>query len=128
MLIKVLKSKAKELTVTESTTSYEGSIILDPALIEALNLVPYEHCEVNSKESSSRISTYVVPGKDGDVIIGGGAANMFTKGEKIHVNCFGYIDDWQRRREDVREVNPKNEKTQIITTDVENKVTDISEA
>lgn len=127
MLIKVLKSKARELTITEVSVDYEGSLILDPALIEALNMIPYEHCEVNSKTGTGRISTYVVPGNPGDVIIAGGAANHFTVGEKIHVNCFGFQDEWIRRRTDIREPNRKSEKTQIVTTDPNNKVTDIAE-
>lgn len=92
MLIKVLKSKAKALIVTDSRKDYSGSLILDPDIIDALNMVPYEHCEVNAVDGMARISTYVVPGNKGDVIIAGGASNHIRKGEKIHVNCFGYVE------------------------------------
>jgi aspartate 1-decarboxylase len=52
---------------------------------------------VNSKDGSGRIVTYVMEGKrgSGQVELNGGAANHFSVGDIVHVNCYGYIHDWQ---------------------------------
>ena len=52
---------------------------------------------VNSKYGLSRIITYIIPGKSGQVEVNGGAANFFRKGEKIHVNCFAIANSGDRR-------------------------------
>ena len=95
MLLQVLKSKLKEVIITAANTNYEGSITLDPDLMRAANLRPYERVEVNGVNSDSRIVTYVIPGERGSgcVELNGGAANLFIKGEHIHVNCFAAMNN-----------------------------------
>ena len=94
MLIQVLKSKLKEVIVTAANTEYEGSITLDPDLMDAANLRGGERVEVNAVNGESRIATYVIPGERGSgcVELNGGAANFFVVGQHIHVNCFAFID------------------------------------
>ena len=89
MLIHVLKSKLN-LKVTAASRECEGSLTLDPLLMEAANLCPYERVEVNGKNTLSRIVTYIIPGERGSKVVelNGGAANHFKVGEDIHVNCF----------------------------------------
>ncbi len=100
MLIQVLKSKLKEVIVTDANTEYEGSLTLDPDLMDAAELYDYERVEVNAVNGESRIVTYVIPGKRGSgcVELNGGAANFFVKGQHIHVNCFTLHDDRKRGR------------------------------
>ena len=94
MLIQVLKSKLKDVIVTAADTKYEGSITLDPDLMDAAKLYPYERVEVNAVNGESRIVTYVIAGERGSgcVELNGGAANFFVKGQHVHVNCFGIIN------------------------------------
>lgn len=94
MLLQILKSKLQEVIITKADTSYEGSITLDPDLMDAAEIYPYERVEVNAKEGLARIVTYVIPGKRGSgcVELNGGAANYFVEGQPIHVNCFALID------------------------------------
>jgi aspartate 1-decarboxylase len=123
MLIQVLKSKLKEVIVTAADTEYEGSITLDPDLMDAARLVPYERVEVNAKEGTARIVTYVIPGErgSGQVELNGGAANFFEKGEPIHVNCFWFIDPFMKDPKGVR-VPFENHVPFIVKTDENNKV------
>ena len=94
MLIQVLKSKLKDVIVTAADTNYEGSITLCPLLMSAADLQQYERVEVNGVNSDSRIVTYVIEGtKLGQVELNGGAANLFIKGEHIHVNCFALAEE-----------------------------------
>jgi aspartate 1-decarboxylase len=94
MLIQVLKSKLKDVIVTSASTEYEGSITLDPLLMDAANIYSGEAVHVNGVNSDSRIVTYVIPGEYGSgcVELNGGAANLFIKGEHIHVNCFAFVE------------------------------------
>jgi len=114
MLIQVLKSKLKEVIVTAASTEYEGSITLDPDLMEAAYLRPYERVEVNGVNSCDRIVTYVIAGKRGSgcVELNGGAANFFDKDDKVHVNCFAFLEHTECYQ-------PK-----IVITDENNKVID----
>ena len=93
MLIQVLKSKLKDVIVTAADTKYEGSITLDPDLMDAAQLWPYERVEINAVNGESRITTYVISGERGSgcVELNGGAANFFVKGQHIHVNCFASV-------------------------------------
>ena len=90
MYLQVLKSKLKEVVVTDANTEYEGSLTLDPLLMAEAHLVPFERVEVNSKDGESRIVTYVIEGEtgSGQVEMNGGAANFFRPGDLVHVNCF----------------------------------------
>ncbi len=94
MLIQVLRSKLKKVKVTGASTEYEGSITLDPLLMAAAGLHPYERVEVNSVDGKARIVTYVIKGwEPGQVELNGGAANFFKEGDWVHVNCFAIVDN-----------------------------------
>jgi len=94
MLIQVLKSKLKKVKVTAASVDYEGSLTLDPDLMDAADLHPYERVEVNAVYGKDRLVTYVIPGirGTGQVEMNGGMANFFKPGDWIHVNCFVYLD------------------------------------
>ncbi len=119
MLIQVLKSKLKEVIITAADTDYEGSLTLDPDLMDAAELYPYERVEVNAVTGTARIVTYVIPGErgSGQVEMNGGAANFFLPGDRIHVNCFGFVDLTGL-------LEPKNaiNNPTIVKTDKNNKV------
>ena len=126
MLIQVLKSKLKEVIVTAADTRYQGSITLDPDLMEAANLLPYERVEVNGVNSCDRIVTYVIAGERGSgcVELNGGAANFFDKGDEVHVNCFAFSDYneydlFYKDSNDIEHIFPK-----VVITDENNKVID----
>ena len=123
MLIQVLKSKLKKVKVTAASVDYEGSLTLDPDLIDAARLIPYERVEVNGVNSCDRIVTYVIPGERGSgcVELNGGAANFFDKGDHVHVNCFWFINPFMIDTKDNR-VQFSNYEPNIIITDENNKV------
>ena len=117
MLIQVLKSKLKDVIVTAADTKYEGSITLDPDLMDAAKLYPYERVEVNAVNGESRIVTYVIAGERGSrcVELNGGAANFFVVGQHIHVNCFAFYEELRL---------PPYTEAPIVITDENNKVID----
>ena len=94
MILQVLKCKLKDVIVTEANTEYEGSLTLDPLLMEAAHINEWERVEVNAKNGDGRIVTYVIPGErgSGQVEMNGGAANFFNVGDHVHVNCYAFIE------------------------------------
>ena len=116
MLIQVLKSKLKRVVITDANVEYAGSLTLDEDIMKAAWLNPNERVEVNSVYGKGRIVTYVIPGERGSgrVELNGGAANFFSVGEEIHVNCFGFVDEKDKPR------NPRV----VITNDI-NEITSI---
>ncbi len=115
MLVNVLKSKMQEVIVTDSSTSYEGSITIDPDLLEAANMFPTERVDINDSTNGNRIFTYVLLGNrgSGEVRINGAASRLIHKGDKIHILCFAQIPS----------ENMPNHRAKIIYTDNNNKVT-----
>lgn len=101
MLLKILKSKLKCVTVTDANVEYRGSITLDKLIMDTAGIRPGEFVQVNSKDGKSRIDTYAIeaPAGSGRVEMNGGAANYFKPGDQVHVNCFGWVDENDPPRE-----------------------------
>ena len=89
----VLKSKISEIKISGTKHDYEGSITLDPELMEKANIKEYEQIYINSKYGKGRIMTYVLKGKIGDCELNGGACNHFKIGEIVHLLFFKQIPE-----------------------------------
>lgn len=89
-----LKSKIHRATVTDANLAYEGSLTLDPGLMEAARLDPYEQVHVLNLNTGSRLETYVIPGKRGagDVCLNGAAARLGQKGDAVLVLSYAVMD------------------------------------
>jgi aspartate 1-decarboxylase len=94
MILQILKSKIKELTVTESNVNYPGSISLPDEILKASGIRQFELVHVNNKTNGNRITTYAVRGKvRGRVTVNGAASKLFEKGDTIHVLAFMYLNE-----------------------------------
>ena len=80
-----LWSKIHRATVTETDVSYEGSLTLDPELMEAAHVLPYERIDVYDTDNGERFSTYLIPGEAGSGVccVNGAAAHKTSPGHKI---------------------------------------------
>ena len=92
MFIKLLKSKLHRARVTDTKLHYAGSIAVDPDLLDAVGLLPYESVIIADISNGSRLETYVVPGKpgSGDVIVMGAAVNLIKKGDIVIIFSFAF--------------------------------------
>ena len=61
----MLKSKIHRATVTGADADYEGSITLDPLLMEAADIIPYEQVHVLDVTNGARLETYAIRGIPG---------------------------------------------------------------
>lgn len=92
----LLKSKIHRATVTDANLAYEGSITLDPLLMEAADVVGFERVEVYDVDNGERFATYAIPGTPGagEVILNGAAAHKVAPGHLVIVCTYAtYPED-----------------------------------
>ena len=94
----MLKSKLHGATVTEANVDYEGSITLDPELMKAADLLPYEQVHVLDIDNGARLVTYCIEGNEGDVCINGAAARLVNEGDKVIVLAYHTVEPSAARR------------------------------
>ena len=100
MKIKVLKSKLHRATVTDANLNYEGSITIDAELLKAAQMHAWEKVDVLNVNNGARFSTYIMPGKKGEICLNGAAARMAAPGDKVIIVTYTYIqeqdaENWQ---------------------------------
>jgi aspartate 1-decarboxylase len=95
MLRLMLRSKIHRATVTDADLEYEGSLTVDPVLIEAAGILPYEQVSVSNLNNGERFETYVIPGKrgEGEMVLNGPTARKGAKGDKVIVFCYEYYNE-----------------------------------
>jgi len=93
MFVKLLKSKLHRATVTDTKLDYPGSIAIDPALMEAAGILPYESVLVANLNNGSRMETYVVPAEPNSrqVVIMGAAAQLIKPKDIVIIMSFGFF-------------------------------------
>ena len=94
MRLNVLKSKLHLATVTGSDLNYHGSLTIDPDLIEAAGLFPYEAILVSNVATGQRAETYVLPGVrgKGQIELNGAMARLGAVGDRVIVMAFAQLE------------------------------------
>ena len=94
MLIKLLKSKIHNATVTATDVNYHGSITIDADLLSASGLVPNEAVIVADSENGNRFETYVIVGErgSGSIQINGAAARLSRVGNRVIIMSFVLVN------------------------------------
>jgi aspartate 1-decarboxylase len=90
----LLKSKLHRARITETDLAYEGSLTLDPALLEAADITPYEKVQVVNVTNGERLITYAIEGDpgEGEVCLNGAAARLGEVDDVVIVLSFGHYD------------------------------------
>ena len=93
MFIKLLKSKLHRATVTDTKLHYPGSMAVDPVLMDAAGILPYEEVLIADLTNGNRLETYVIPAEanSGDIIILGAAAHLIKKNDMVIILGFGFF-------------------------------------
>lgn len=96
----ILKSKIHRATVTDANIGYEGSISVDPDLLDAADILPYEKVWVLDVDNGSRLTTYAIEGErgSGDMCVNGAAARLVHKGDTVIVLTYETVDDEKARK------------------------------
>jgi aspartate 1-decarboxylase len=89
----MLKGKIHRATVTGADVNYEGSITLDPALMEAADILPYEQVHVVDVNNGARLVTYAIEGTRGagEVVLNGAAARLVNAGDIVIVISYASV-------------------------------------
>ena len=91
----MLSGKVHRATVTEANINYEGSITLDPLLIEAAGFLPYEQVHVLDVDNGTRLLTYIIEGERGRgvVCMNGAAARLIHKGDMVIILGYATVNE-----------------------------------
>ena len=100
MDITILKAKLHRATVTDANLNYEGSISIDTELCKAAGMHNWEKVDILNVNNGERFSTYIIPGKKGEICLNGAAARKACPGDKVIIVTYTQIaeekaDTWQ---------------------------------
>lgn len=91
----MLKSKIHRATCTGADVNYEGSITLDPVLMEAADILPHEQVHVVDCNNGSRLVTYAIEGTPGagEVVLNGAAARLVNPGDIVIILSYEQLTE-----------------------------------
>ena len=100
MIRTICKSKIHGATVTEANLHYTGSLTLDPLLMRAAHLVPYEQVQVVNLNNGARFETYCIEGPigSGTVCLNGAAARLAVVGDQLIVISYAQVTEQELER------------------------------
>jgi aspartate 1-decarboxylase len=113
------KSKVHRAVLTGADLNYEGSLTLDPVLMEAADILPFEKVQVVNINTGSRLETYVIVGArgSGTIQLNGAAARLGAAGDHVIVISYADYEDTE-----LEGFEPKlvfvDEKNQIVRTHI----------
>jgi aspartate 1-decarboxylase len=117
----MLKSKIHRATVTDCDLHYVGSITVDPALLEAADILEFEQVAVVDVDNGARFETYTIAGErgSGEMKVNGAAARLVHRGDTIIVISYASYS-----REDLATYEPtvvhvEKDSNRIIDIDAE---------
>lgn len=113
----MLKSKIHRATVTGLELDYEGSVAIDPILLEAADILPGEQVQVLNLNNGERFITYAILGKrgTGQMMLNGPAARLAYKGDIIIVAAYALLADDEA----------KTHKARVVKVDAKNRITKV---
>ncbi|MGB2694127.1 MAG: aspartate 1-decarboxylase [Dehalococcoidia bacterium] len=96
----MLKSKIHRARVTDANLQYEGSVTIDPELMEAADLLPFEQVQLLDIDNGARLTTYAIEGERGSrqVVVNGAAAHLVHTGDTIIILSYVSLSDDESRR------------------------------
>jgi aspartate 1-decarboxylase len=89
----MLLGKIHRAVVTGADVNYVGSITVDPVLLQAAGILPYERVQVVDVENGARLETYTIPGAPGmgEIQLNGAAARLVAVGDHVIIMAYGLL-------------------------------------
>ena len=102
----MMSGKIHRATVTEANLDYEGSITLDPDLMDAAGILPYEQVHVVDVTNGARLETYAIQGLrgSGEICVNGAAAHLVHRGDTVIIIAYQQMNEMEARRATPRKV------------------------
>lgn len=103
----MMAGKIHRATVTEANLDYIGSITLDPDLMDAAGILPYEQVHVLDVTNGARLETYAIIGErgSGEVCINGAAAHLVHEGDLVIIVTYQSMSEESARANAPRQVH-----------------------
>ncbi len=102
MPLQLLKSKIHRASVTDANVNYEGSITIDRALMDAVEMREYERVLCGNLANGERFETYAIAGEanSGAIILNGATAHLGKECDLLTIMSFASATgteaaDWQ---------------------------------
>jgi aspartate 1-decarboxylase len=110
----LLKSKIHRATVTDANLLYQGSVTIDPILMEAADLLHHERVEIYNCTNGERLATYAIPGTPGkgEIVINGAAAHKVRPGDVVILATYADYED----------ADCRNHKPSLVFVDGRNRI------
>jgi aspartate 1-decarboxylase len=118
----MMKAKIHRATVTEANLNYVGSITIDEAILERVDILPNEKVQIVNNNNGARFETYVIPGERGSGVIclNGAAARLVQPGDKVIIISYAMMDEAEVRthRPKIAIMNDDNRIIELIGEEV----------
>ncbi|RUM88330.1 MAG: aspartate 1-decarboxylase [Thermodesulfatator sp.] len=120
MYRRFLRAKIHRAHITGCELYYEGSLTLDPDLMEAAGLCPLEAVWIYNLANGARFETYVIQGRrgSGEVVLNGAAARLGEVGDEVIIAAYAWVSEEEIPRFSAR----------LVYVDEKNRVREIREA
>jgi len=114
----MFKSKIHRATVTQAELNYAGSLTVDPLLLEAAGMLPYEQVHVLNINTGARFTTYLIEGErgSGTICLNGAAARLGAPGDLIIAITYAQMDA----------AEAKGFHPTVVLVDGQNRIVDVS--
>ncbi|QUI21824.1 aspartate 1-decarboxylase [Vallitalea pronyensis] len=114
MFIEMMTGKLHKARVTDANLNYEGSITIDEALMEAVDILPGQKVQIVNNNNGARFETYVIKGErgSGTICLNGAAARMVQPGDVVIIIAYGLVD-----KEEAKTLVPK-----VVMLDEDNRI------
>ncbi len=91
----MFKSKLHRAVITDADLEYEGSVTLDPELLEAADIREFEAVHIWNVTRGTRLMTYALAGDRGSRVccVNGAAAHLMKKGDMVIISTFTTLDE-----------------------------------
>src|SRR5699024_11431934 len=91
----MMKAKIHRAIVTEANLNYIGSVTIDQAILEKVDILPHEKVHIVNNNNGARLETYVIPGErnSGVICLNGAAARLVQTGVTVIIIVFALISN-----------------------------------
>jgi aspartate 1-decarboxylase len=95
MLRTMCNGKIHRVKVTGANINYVGSITIDPVLMQAAGILPYERVQVVNLNNGARFETYTMEGKpdSGEIVVNGAAARLVSTGDIVIIMSYVLMNE-----------------------------------
>lgn len=95
MFRSLLQAKIHRATVTHADLDYEGSVTLDPDLMDAADFREHQEVHIWNVSNGARFMTYALTGErgKGQVCINGAAAHHAKPGDLVIIASFALLNE-----------------------------------